>query len=443
MSKGKTIGEVVKGGLCTGCGTCMGICPVDAIEMVIEHRKGIYIPQLDEEKCNRCGLCFEVCPGHAVDFTQLNLEVFGKEPNDILIGNYLNCYIGHSTDYDIRYNSASGGLVTQLLIFALEEGVIDGALVTRMNRDTPLDPEPFIARTRDEIIEAAKSKYCPVPANIALKEILKAKEGERFAVVGLPCHIHGIRKAETASKRLKEKIFLHLGLFCNHVPNFWGTNLLLQKLKINNEEIVKFDYRGEGWPGYMKISKKDGEILLLPDYWSFVGSYFFFPSRCLMCDDATNEVADISFGDVWLPELSNDKTGKSLVLSRNRIGEEVLHKIKSRNEVKLTKVSANNVIHSQRGVLYLKKGLNARQGLFKAMPYNVRNSSLKSDIIDRLLALFPYLNSCVGSKAIFRKILPHIPSKLIRLYGIPYAVISSRKAKQSFRKLSRSPPPTP
>ncbi len=45
MSKGKTIAEVVKGGLCTGCGTCVGTCPVDAIEMVIEHEKGIYIPQ--------------------------------------------------------------------------------------------------------------------------------------------------------------------------------------------------------------------------------------------------------------------------------------------------------------------------------------------------------------------------------------------------------------
>jgi len=39
---------------------------------------------------------------------------------------YLNCYIGHSTDYNIRYNSASGGHVTQLSIFALEVGIIDG-----------------------------------------------------------------------------------------------------------------------------------------------------------------------------------------------------------------------------------------------------------------------------------------------------------------------------
>lgn len=435
VSKGRTIGEVVKGGLCTGCGTCVGTCPMDAIEMVIEHKKGIYIPQLDEEKCNQCGLCFEVCPGHAVDFKQLNLEIFGKEPNDILIGNYLNCYIGHATDYNIRYNSSSGGLVTALLIYALEEQMIDGALVTRMKRDRPLEPEPFIARTKDEIIEAAKSKYCPVPANIALKEILKAKEGERFAVVGLPCHIHGIRKAGTANKRLKEKIALHLGLFCNHVPNFWGTKLLLRKLRVNDGDIVKLDYRGGGRPGYMKISKRDGEILL-PDYWGFVGSYFFFPSRCLMCDDATNELADISFGDAWLPGLSDDKTGKSLVISRHEMGEGILRAMKSKNKIELIQVSAERVIHSQRGVLYLKKGINARQGLFKAMPYNVRNSSLKSDTIDRLLALFPYLNSRAGSTMFLRKILPRLPSKLIWLYSVPYALISSRKAGRNFKRVS-------
>ena len=153
----KTIAQVVKDELCTGCGTCIALCPKEAIKLTLNEKKGIYVPALNEEQCDNCGICFEVCPGHEVDFKSLNLEIFGKEPGDVLIGNYLNCYIGHATDYDIRYNSASGGLVTQLLIFALDEGVIDGALVTRMKEDNPLEPEPFIARTKEAIIEASKS----------------------------------------------------------------------------------------------------------------------------------------------------------------------------------------------------------------------------------------------------------------------------------------------
>ena len=89
----KTSESVVKDGLCTGCGNCVGICPQDAVEMVIDHRKGIYVPRLDGDKCNGCGLCFEVCPRNTVDFKGLNLEIFGRESGDILLGHYLNCYI--------------------------------------------------------------------------------------------------------------------------------------------------------------------------------------------------------------------------------------------------------------------------------------------------------------------------------------------------------------
>ena len=321
----KTISKVVESGLCTGCGTCVGICPTDAIQMVKDESKGIYLPQLDGAKCNECGICLKACPGYEVDFKTLNLEIFGKEPEDILLGNYINCYTGHATDYDIRYNSASGGLVTALLIFALEQRIIDGALVTRMNEDNPLEPQPFIATTREEIISASKSKYCPVPANIALKEILNAKGGERFAVVGLPCHIHGIRKAEEVNKKLRERAVLHLGLLCSHTPNFWGTEFLLNRMSLKKEDIIKLDYRGEGWPGSMKICLKDGQ--LLPDFyrgWSLIGSDFFTPARCLMCCEQGNELADISFGDAW--GLADDSVGKSLVISRNKLGEDILQR---------------------------------------------------------------------------------------------------------------------
>ena len=272
-----TIASVVKDGLCTGCGTCIALCPKEAIELTINKKKGIYIPKLNEEKCNKCGICYKVCPGHEVDFKVLNLEIFGKEPEDILIGNYLNCYIGHSTDYDIRYNSASGGLVTALLIHMLEDGLIDGALVTRMKRDKPLEPEPFIARTKEEIIEARGSKYCPVPANVALREILEAEEWERFAVVGLPCHIHGIRKAEQINKKLKERIVLHIGIVCNHAPTILATEFLLEKIKVKKEDVKKLDYRGEGWPGGMAITTKNGNKIFVPhfssDYWGIAVSY--------------------------------------------------------------------------------------------------------------------------------------------------------------------------
>lgn len=364
--KEQTIESVVKAGLCTGCGTCVGICPNEAAEMVVDHHKGIYVPQLNEEKCTECGLCFAVCPGHSVDFKRLSQEIFGKEASDIFMGNYLNCYIGHATDYDIWYNSASGGVVTALLIFALEEGLINGALVTKMREDRPLEPEPFVARTRQEIIDASKSKYCPVPANIALKEILKAKEGERFATVGLPCHIHGIRNAEAVNKKLKRKIVLHLGLFCNHAPSFLGTEYVLHKVKVGKQDVKRLDYRGQGWPGKMKIVSSDREIQIsFPDYWRSGFGSFFYPERCTLCADMVSELSDISFGDAWIGELSPDKVGTSMLICRSEKGDELLKKALQRGTIEISSITRDKVAWSTREVSNLKKRLTARFFLFR------------------------------------------------------------------------------
>ena len=429
MRNGKTVKSVVKNNLCTGCGTCVALCPNEAIKLTINEKKGIYVPELNEEKCNNCGICYEICPGHEVDFKQLNLEIFGKNPENVLIGNYLNCYIGHSTDYDIRYNSASGGLITQLLIFALDEEIIDGALVTRMKKDNHLEPEPFIARTKEEIIEASKSKYCPVPANIALKEILESEEGEKFAVVGLPCHIHGIRKAEQINKKLREKIVLHIGIFCSHTPNFWGTELLLERMKIKRGGVNKLDYRGEGWPGSMKICLKEGELLLLlPDYWSFVGSDFFTPTRCLMCSDGVCELADISFGDAWLPELSDDKIGKSIIISKNEIGEQLLQAMKFKNKIGMNKVGAEKVVQSQQSMIYSKKKiLNSRIKLLRG--HIKYNNVLKSDISDYFLALYLCLTEYIFSKQFFRRHLRNISIKFIQIYGYMFELLYHRRVR--------------
>ncbi|MCK4731404.1 MAG: Coenzyme F420 hydrogenase/dehydrogenase, beta subunit C-terminal domain, partial [Methanophagales archaeon] len=306
-------------------------------------------------------------------FKELNLAIFGQEPKDILLGNYLNCYTGHATDYDIRYNSASGGLVTQLLIFALEEGIINGTLVTRMKKDNPLEPEPFIARTKGEIIEASKSKYCPVPANIALKEILESKEGERFAVVGLPCHLHGLRKAEMVNRKLKDRIALHIGIFCGTTKNFLGTEFQLRRMGIKKEEVAKLDYRGEGWPGSMTVQLKNEQRKLSELYFKYYDSKFcsFMDWRCVVCTDRTAEVADVSFGDAWLPVIEDDKVGTSIIISRSRHGEYLLQQMMQREKVKLLLASAEKVIESQGGLSMEKRDVKALFTLSKLLHKNV------------------------------------------------------------------------
>jgi len=419
-----TIASVVRDGLCTGCGTCVALCPKEAIELTLNEKKGIYIPQLNEEKCNNCGICYKVCPGHEVDFKSLNLEIFGREPVDILIRNYLNYYIGHSTEYDIRYNSAAGGLITQLLIFALEEGIIDGALVTRMEKNKPLEPEPFIARTREDIIEASKSKYCPVPANTALKEILKSKEGEKFAVVGLPCHIHGIRKAEQINKKLKEKIVLHLGLLCSINRNFLSQEYLLKQFNVKKEDVVKFDYRGEGWIGGMMITLKNGNKIYspLPIYWSQMLRLYFIPLRCTLCSDQSCELSDVSFGDIWLPEFRDDKIGTSVIISRTETGDKILNMMKSKNKISLNKIKRDKLVESQIHPLRAKKNhLNAHIAFLKLFGKKIpiyNQKLLKSNFGAYMHAILLYLQISLSSKRYLWWLLEPFGNLLSRLSNI-------------------------
>ena len=395
----RTIEETCNVGLCTGCGTCVGLCPNSAIEMI--RAKGIYIPRLNRQRCNRCGICFNVCPGYVVDFKSLNLAIFGKEPQEIL-GNYVNCYIGHASDLSTRHNSASGGLVTALLIFAIEEGIIDGALVTKMSEKKPFEPEVYIARTSDEVFLASKSKYCPVPANIVLKEILG--EDGKFAVVGLPCHIQGIRKAEILDRKLFKKIILHLGLICNHAPTFLATEYLLQKMKLTKEDVRKIDYRSEGWPGGLSIRLKNGskEFISLnsPFYWGHVFNSYFYTTHCILCDDKICGLSDISFGDAWLPELKKNKMGESIIISRTIIAEELLENAMSKRKIELNKTSSNKVIESQ-SLYSVKKRLKARilvsKMLGKKVPF-YNQELLESQIYDYLNAMLVYLQTYISSK---------------------------------------------
>ena len=73
----KNVSDVVKKDLCTGCGTCYSLCTNNVIKMIINQKKGIYIPQINEE-CNNCGICLKVCPGHEFDFSKYNRRIFGK-----------------------------------------------------------------------------------------------------------------------------------------------------------------------------------------------------------------------------------------------------------------------------------------------------------------------------------------------------------------------------
>ena len=97
-----------------------------------------------------------------------------------------------------------------------------------------------------------------------MNEIIESKDNKKIAVVGLPCHIHGIRRAEMLNKNLEKRIVLHLGIFCSHTDTFWQTFSLINQLGIKENDVKKINYRGDGWPGNMVIELKNGNKTVIP-----------------------------------------------------------------------------------------------------------------------------------------------------------------------------------
>lgn len=417
-----TIKETIKDGLCLGCGTCVPLCPNNAIRLQIKN--ALYIPIIDETKCNDCGICYKVCPGHSIDFDKFDETIFGKKSKDSPIGNVNNCYIGHSNDARIRFDSSSGGFVTQILIFALENKLIDGALVTRFKRNKPLEPEPFIARTREDIIEASKSKYCPVPANIAIDEILKVNG--KYAVVGLGCHIQGIRKAEQINKKLRERIVLHIGLFCSHTNNFKIYDVLLNMYNVRKDNVEKMDFRGKGWPGYLTIKSKEKNLdVYMEDYMFIHVSRLITPEFCFLCPDGTSQLADFSAGDAWNIE-KNDTIGTSLVISRNEESEKLIQKAIQNNVLQFYKVSIEKMLNTQGVLSYSKiRSVNVSKLIFKLLRKKIKSNKLsiaytqesKPRLSNYVIYSLLYLNSKILSRdlLIYNKVFLKIPLYILKI----------------------------
>lgn len=396
---------VVENGLCVGCGVCEAACPNEAIKVILDIKRGIVIAKVDKEKCDGCQICLNVCYGYRVDH-ELNLRIFGTLPFSI-VGNFKRCYTGYASDHVLRYKSTSGGLVTAFLRYALEEGIVDGAIVTRMEAGNPPIAKAFIATTIDEIISAVGSKYCPV----SVAECLRALEnGKRYAVVGLPCHIYGIRKLTDFNARIRKSISLYLGLLCGGMPSYYGTFYILKSYNMEKHYITDFEYRGGGWPGRLLIRGKkqtpDRRIEIrvpYPEYWR--DSYqFFFPYRCMLCHDGFNEFSDISFGDAWLSNLiKKDAKAVSLIITRTDVGEHYIQQAFKKDHIQIKATNVQNILRSQQGLIRFKfSTLRARINLckkFKRMlPAFDLNRTPTANFDSYLSAIGLYLGSKIASK---------------------------------------------
>lgn len=345
--------------LCTGCGVCEDACPSKAIQIVVHQGK--FEPKVNEKLCGNskgCHRCYDTCAGLGINLVGMAKSYFTDDgiKEDKMVGRYLRCFSGYSNDYDIRYHSASGGMVSQFLIWLLENDKIDGAVVTKFDRDNPLMVKTFIATSREEVILARSSKYAPVSLNHASRDI-KAASGHRYVVVGIPCHIQGFRKLMETDKRLREKVIGLFAIYCSSGRTFNLTEHVMKERKIQRENLSYFAYRDNGCLGNMKAIC-NGEVYeeRYQSYYHPLRS-FFIPRRCLFCIDHYGELGDICFGDLHIEPYIRDKIGVNSLVVRKRMWLDYLSEAQNEGYITLTEIPFETVSASQK-MSFKKKGRN-------------------------------------------------------------------------------------
>lgn len=356
----RNISYTIKHNLCLGCGICQSACPHNAIKITVF--KGKFIPQINNTKCKNdkgCNRCYKTCPGVGIDLQRIAAEQFTSSniKNDKWIGRYLKCFVGHSNNYEIRYHCASGGMVSQFLIFLLEKGYIDGAVVTAFSPTNELLVHSYIAHNSEEILQGKSSKYAPVSLHGIAQEI-KQEIGSRFIIVGLPCHIQGFRKLEAIDRKFKEKIVGYFAIYCSSGRTFYLTEHVFKERNIKKENLKYFAYRDEGCLGSMVALENNGHktIERFQSYYHPLRS-IFVPKRCLFCIDHYGELGDVCFGDIHVEPYIQDKIGINSLIVRKQKWIELLKQAEREGAVTLNEISAETLNGSQK-MVYKKKERN-------------------------------------------------------------------------------------
>ena len=234
MVEKKNISWVVNERLCLSCGACESVCPTRSISFE-ETAGGLYFPRISSTGCADCGLCATVCPG-----SHFAAGIMRSLPEDPFVGTALGCWVGKASDLHTFRNGQSGGIVSALLITALELGLIDTAVVVVMQPGNPPRPTVRLASTREEILQAQKSKYCPTPVLSALRHL--EKKGQRAALVGLPCHMHGFLNIADKFHSVHNVVRHKIGLVCERVFSYAGLAYLIERsgLPVSDGLVVHF-----------------------------------------------------------------------------------------------------------------------------------------------------------------------------------------------------------
>ncbi len=308
--------EVQRFNFCGKCGGCVAFCSADNLGALKVGPDGMPV-FADEEKCLKCGICYMICP----NIRDLDEELKKKTKWEPPIGPIKDLVSAQTTNPTVGERCTDGGVVTSLLLYLLDNHMIDAALVSRS--DGPFHRGPTLATSGEEIISASGSHYDESFSIVelgshfstyspAMQELKSLRKGliDRVAMVGTPCQIHTVRKMQVLGIIPSDVIKYCFGLFC--MENFSFNDIQLRHLEkkygFDLAQVTKVNVKEDFF-----IYLEERRVIHIP----FEEIDSIARPACLVCPDFSAEFSDASFGGLGSPE------GYTTVLLRSERGKMV------------------------------------------------------------------------------------------------------------------------
>lgn len=371
---------------CTGCGLCMKNHRND-----FQLSEGFYTPKFTIEGMK---FCEAICPC----FDDLK-EIY-KDNN--VWGSYKRAWLGHSTDDDLRYQASSGGCISAIAIYLLDNKYVDGIIHSVKNPEVPWQTITVCSTSSAEVKSRCGSRYAQSTPLLDFEELIEANK--KYAYIGKPCDVYSLKKYQELNDKVKNQIVLTISFFCAGQPSENANVKLVTKLLGKDiHECKDLNYRGFGWPGKATAIGKNGESGEL-NYQSSWGQILGRDIRniCKYCMIGTGEVADISCGDAWYltdqnEPCFNEGEGRNIVFGRTEKGMKIINEVAEAAYIKLEDFSDNidqlkymQPSHYDKKITMISKfwGMNLFRKPLPKYNYKVLHQLAKNSNYKRLYEVF-------------------------------------------------------
>ena len=321
--------QVIDQGLCTGCAACVGLCPY---QKFYRDRTAII------HECDRTwGRCSAYCPRGQVDLNALRQAMFDPADFTPELGAVKGLHMTRASDLQIRNQAQHGGTVSTLVTLALEQGLIDTAVLAGRGKNHR--SESVAVSDPSQVASLAGSKFSVSPTVAKFNEVSQGGSSG-IGVVATPCQALSLARMrvypQPGDEQRVKNLELVIGLFCGWALSWKELNRLIRE-KAGTALVKGMDIPPSKHQ-VMELYTEKG-IITIP----MAEVQACVRESCRYCYDLTCEFADLSVGSARSSAGWEVDRGWNQVLVRSEKGQALLDLARARGVLEFKEVPLENL----------------------------------------------------------------------------------------------------